>query len=67
MRNEFSELTDTQREYQAVALKFAKEEIIPVAAHHDKTGEVFIFKWIQLILSCSLKWALASNSTLFKL
>ncbi|KHN70935.1 putative medium-chain specific acyl-CoA dehydrogenase 1, mitochondrial [Toxocara canis] len=36
------ELSDTQREYQAVALKFAKEEIIPVAAHHDRTGE---FPW----------------------
>ena len=32
-------LTDEQYEMQALARKFAKEEIIPVAAHHDKTGE----------------------------
>lgn len=32
-------LTDEQKEFQAVARKFAREEIAPVAAHHDKTGE----------------------------
>uniref|UniRef100_A0A1I7Z8C1 medium-chain acyl-CoA dehydrogenase n=1 Tax=Steinernema glaseri TaxID=37863 RepID=A0A1I7Z8C1_9BILA len=36
------DLSDTQREYQQVALKFAKEVIAPVAAHHDVTGE---FPW----------------------
>lgn len=35
-----SELTDEQKEYQQVARKFAREVIIPVAPHHDKTGEV---------------------------
>uniref|UniRef100_A0A0R3RLL7 medium-chain acyl-CoA dehydrogenase n=1 Tax=Elaeophora elaphi TaxID=1147741 RepID=A0A0R3RLL7_9BILA len=35
-------LTDTQREYRDVAMKFAKEKIIPVAAHYDNTGE---FPW----------------------
>ncbi|XP_064649143.1 medium-chain specific acyl-CoA dehydrogenase, mitochondrial-like [Lineus longissimus] len=33
------ELTDEQREFQTLARKFAREEIIPIAAHHDKTGE----------------------------
>jgi len=33
------ELTPEQKEYQQLARKFALEEIIPVAAHHDKTGE----------------------------
>lgn len=33
------ELTKEQQEYQQLARKFAQEEIIPVAAHHDKTGE----------------------------
>ncbi|KAJ3664142.1 hypothetical protein Zmor_008334 [Zophobas morio] len=33
------ELNDTQKEYQAVARKFAREEIAPVAAHYDKTNE----------------------------
>jgi len=33
------ELNDEQKEYKALARKFAAEEIIPVAAHHDKTGE----------------------------
>ncbi|XP_006004877.1 medium-chain specific acyl-CoA dehydrogenase, mitochondrial isoform X1 [Latimeria chalumnae] len=32
-------LTDQQKEFQATARKFAREEIIPVAAHYDRTGE----------------------------
>jgi len=32
-------LTETQQEYLDMAEKFTKEEIIPVAAHYDKTGE----------------------------
>ena len=32
-------LSDEQREFQAVARKFGREEIAPVAAHHDRTGE----------------------------
>ncbi|KAJ3664140.1 hypothetical protein Zmor_008332 [Zophobas morio] len=33
------ELNDTQKEIQAVARKFAREEIAPAAPHHDRTGE----------------------------
>ncbi|XP_078041009.1 medium-chain acyl-CoA dehydrogenase [Augochlora pura] len=33
------ELTDTQREMQELARKFTKEEIIPVAVEHDRTGK----------------------------
>jgi acyl-CoA dehydrogenase len=33
------DLNDQQREFQNVALKFAKEEIIPVANQYDKSGE----------------------------
>lgn len=36
------ELSDQQREFQSVALQFAKDVIVPAAAHHDKTGE---FPW----------------------
>lgn len=36
------ELTDEQREIQQLSRKFAREEIIPRAAHHDETGE---FPW----------------------
>ncbi len=36
----FAELSNECREYQNLARKFAREEIIPVAAHHDQTGEV---------------------------
>ncbi len=32
-------LSDEQRQLQELARKFAKEEIIPKAEHHDKTGE----------------------------
>ena len=36
------EFTEQQKEFQATARKFAREEIIPVAAEYDKTGEVGI-------------------------
>ncbi|VDN82308.1 unnamed protein product [Brugia pahangi] len=35
-------LSDTQRKYRDIAMKFAKEKIMPVAAHYDNTGE---FPW----------------------
>ena len=34
------ELTPEQKEIQELARKFAREEIIPVAAHYDKTGNI---------------------------
>uniref|UniRef100_A0A915A6W9 Medium-chain specific acyl-CoA dehydrogenase, mitochondrial n=1 Tax=Parascaris univalens TaxID=6257 RepID=A0A915A6W9_PARUN len=34
--------TDEQRELQQTLRKFTKDEVIPVAAHHDETGE---FPW----------------------
>ena len=34
-----TELSPEQYEIQQVARKFAREEILPVAAYHDKTGE----------------------------
>lgn len=33
------EFSDTQKEMQELARKFCREEIIPVAAKYDKTGE----------------------------
>lgn len=33
-------MTAEQQEMQQLARKFAREEIIPNAAHYDKTGEV---------------------------
>ena len=35
------EFTDEQNELQELTRKFAKDEIIPNAAHFDKTGEVW--------------------------
>ncbi|CAG9826637.1 unnamed protein product [Diabrotica balteata] len=32
-------LNDTQKEFQELARKFTREEIIPVAAEHDRTGK----------------------------
>ena len=32
-------LSDEQKQIQLLARDFAKKEIIPVAAHHDETGE----------------------------
>lgn len=37
-----SEPNAEQLEIQQLARKFAREEILPVAVHHDKTGE---FPW----------------------
>ncbi|KAH9360092.1 hypothetical protein HPB48_014619 [Haemaphysalis longicornis] len=36
------ELSEEQKEYQNLARKFAREEVLPKAAHHDRTGE---FPW----------------------
>uniref|UniRef100_A0A8C4R6V5 Medium-chain specific acyl-CoA dehydrogenase, mitochondrial n=1 Tax=Eptatretus burgeri TaxID=7764 RepID=A0A8C4R6V5_EPTBU len=33
------QLSEQQKEFQSVARRFAREEIIPQAAHYDKTGE----------------------------
>jgi hypothetical protein len=49
--NLFKELTPEQKEFQLLARKFAQEEILPKAAHHDKTGEV------------SLRFIVCLNST----
>ncbi|KAL3247241.1 hypothetical protein MRX96_057176 [Rhipicephalus microplus] len=38
----YFELSDEQKEYQNLARKFAREEILPKAAHYDRTGE---FPW----------------------
>uniref|UniRef100_A0A8R1TQ85 Medium-chain specific acyl-CoA dehydrogenase, mitochondrial n=1 Tax=Onchocerca volvulus TaxID=6282 RepID=A0A8R1TQ85_ONCVO len=38
----FLVLSDTEREYRDVAMKFTKEKIMPIAAHYDNTGE---FPW----------------------
>lgn len=35
-----TELSDQQKEFQELARKFAREEIVPVAAAYDKSGEV---------------------------
>lgn len=32
-------MSDTQKEVQELARKFTREEIIPVAAEHDRTGK----------------------------
>ena len=37
-----TELNDQQKEFQEMARKFAREEIMPVAPKYDKTGE---FPW----------------------
>ena len=35
-----ADLTPEQLEYKELAAKFCREEIIPNAAHYDKTGDV---------------------------
>jgi acyl-CoA dehydrogenase len=33
-------LSDDDKEYQNLARNFVRDEVIPIAAHHDRTGEV---------------------------
>lgn len=52
------DLSEEQLEFQALARKFAKDEIIPKAAHHDRTGE-YPYKiiekgWELGLLNCSI-------------
>ena len=45
------ELSEELQQLRDMARKFCYEEIIPVAAHHDKTGEVnihILFKFLLL-------------------
>ena len=48
-----SELTPEQKEYQETARKFAREEIIPVAAEYDKSGDVRQSISLLILLSYS--------------
>lgn len=38
-------MSDELKALQDMARKFAREEIIPVAAEHDRSGEVITLKW----------------------
>lgn len=38
-----TELTDQQKEFQQLARKFAREEIVPHAPTYDKSGEVSLY------------------------
>ena len=42
-----TELTEQQKEFQELARRFAREEIVPVAAAYDRSGEVGL---VSLIL-----------------
>ena len=60
------ELTPEQKEYQETARKFAREEIIPVAAEYDKSGEVCVSTIMigYLVASPSLPPSLPPSSLL---
>lgn len=53
-------LTDQQKEFQQLARKFAREEILPAAAAYDRSGEVSVtqssshVKEIPTFLECRL-------------
>ena len=46
-----SALSEDQKNYQELARKFAKEEILPKAAEYDRTGEVYIYFFIPALIS----------------
>lgn len=46
-----TELTEQQKEFQQLARKFAREEILPVAAAYDRSGEVSVIH-----LDCVCVW-----------
>jgi hypothetical protein len=52
-------LSADQKEMQQLARKFAKEEIIPNAAHYDKTGEVKKNEIIHVLLQKIYKKSLS--------
>jgi len=70
-------LNDEQKGIEDLARKFAREEILPVAAEHDKTGEVIFlmpksFNYRVLLNSSCLRTFLyldysiyANSTTLF--
>lgn len=51
-------LTDQQKEFQQLARKFAREEIVPAAPGYDKSGEVSI---------CFLSFTLCSSLSISSL
>ncbi|KAL1435372.1 hypothetical protein MTO96_010992 [Rhipicephalus appendiculatus] len=53
------ELSDEQKEYQNLARKFAREEILPKAAHYDRTGEV---RHLIFSLVCSFPWDIVKKA-----
>ena len=55
-----TEMSEELRGLQEMARKFAREEIMPVVAEHDRTGEV---KYFDLWWCISLKQLLESDST----
>ncbi len=72
------DLSPEQQEMQQLARKFAREEMLPVAAHHDQTGEVSMpniqgsysekknqLKAICVIITCRLCAAMPDEVTNF--
>lgn len=45
-----TELTEQQKEFQELARRFAREEIVPVAAAYDKSGEVSLISFYKVML-----------------
>ena len=43
-----ADITPEQQEFKDLAAKFSREEIIPVAAHYDQTGEVCTYLYMHL-------------------
>lgn len=56
-----TELTAEQKEFKDLAAKFSREEIIPVAAQYDQTGEVGLYTVILLLCYTSTCRGLVSN------
>lgn len=51
-----SELTDQQKEFQQLARKFAREEMLPVAAAYDRSGEVSIVNFRLALCMCWINY-----------
>lgn len=57
-----TELTDQQKEFQQLARKFAREEIVPAAPAYDRSGEVSIAQRSGCSQSvCKIKYMLGGD------
>lgn len=64
-----TELTDQQKEFQQLARKFAREEIIPAAAAYDRSGDVSMAQlyWAAVNLGLNIDFFHSCEKQIFSI